>query len=97
MKDWEFSPEAKDDLWEIWSYIAADNPSAADRLETDIYTACDFLAKNPDLGHQRRDLTDEHVLFWKVRGWYLVIYQVDSQPLKIIRILHGARDATAEI
>ncbi|MCE9520112.1 MAG: type II toxin-antitoxin system RelE/ParE family toxin [Verrucomicrobia bacterium] len=71
MKAWEFSPEAKDDLQEIWVYIAGDNPEAADKLEADIYEACEALANNPRLGHNRRDLTDEPVLFWTVRGQYL--------------------------
>jgi len=49
------------------------------------------------LGHKRPDLTDETVLFWPVRGQYLVIYQREAQPLKIVRILHGARDASSQL
>jgi len=37
-----FSPEARDDLQDIWIYIAGENPAAADRLEADIYKACDL-------------------------------------------------------
>ena len=91
MKGYELSPEATDDLQEIWVYIANDNPSAADKLEEDIYAACELLAKNPRLGHRRSDLTDEPVLFWPVRGQYMVIYLPDTEPLKIVRILQGAR------
>jgi len=47
MKGYELSPEATDDLQEIWVYIANDNPIAADKLEDDIYAACELLAKNP--------------------------------------------------
>jgi toxin ParE1/3/4 len=97
MKGYELSPEALADLQEIWIYIANDNPVAADKLETDIYKACELLAKNPRLGHKRPDLTDEPVLFWPVRGHYLVIYQRASQPLKVVRILHAGRDAREEI
>ena len=46
MKGYELSPEATDDLQEIWVYIANDNPAAADKLEGDIYAACELLAKN---------------------------------------------------
>ena len=59
----QLSPEATDDLQEIWVYIANDNPAAADKLEEDIYAACELLVKNPRLGHRRSDLTDEPVLF----------------------------------
>ena len=92
MTKWELSPEARDDLQDIWVYIALDNPEAADRLEEDIYAACERLAANPRLGHKRKDLTDEPVLFWPVRGRYLVVYHQAVRPLLIARILHGARD-----
>jgi plasmid stabilization system protein ParE len=97
MRGYELSPEARDDLQEIWNYIAGKNPAAADKLEADIYKACEALAKNPRLGHKRPDLTDEPVLFWPVREQYLVIYQQESQPLKIVRILRGARDASRQL
>lgn len=97
MNGYELSDEARADLQEIWVYIAKDNPAAADTLEADIYEACELLAKNPRLGHKRPDLTDEPVLFWPVRGHYLVIYQRESKPLKIVRFLHAARDAEEQI
>jgi plasmid stabilization system protein ParE len=97
MKSYQFSPEARDDLQEIWIFIAGDNITAADALETDIYKACEVLANNPHLGHKRPDLTDEPVLFWPVRGHYLVIYLPETLPLVIVRILHGARDASAQL
>src|SRR6266446_6711349 len=56
MKGYELSPEATDDLQEIWVYIANANPAAADKLEEDIYAACELLAKNPRLGHRRSGL-----------------------------------------
>lgn len=100
MRTYLFSPEARDDLQDIWIYIAGENPAAADRLEADIYKACDLLAENPGLGHARPDLTDEPVLFWPVRGQYLVIYQRETphaNPVKIVRILHGARETSSQL
>ena len=97
MSGYEFSDEALTDLQETWLYIAKDDPVAADKLEAEIYKACELLAKNPRLGHKRRDLTDEPVLFWPVRGRYLVVYARETKPLKIVRVLHAARDATEEL
>ena len=97
MSSYLLSPEARDDLLEIWSYIARDNPAAADQLEADLYAACEKLAVHPHLGHRRADLTDEPVLFWRVRGVYLVIYLAETAPLSIVRILHGARETPAEL
>jgi toxin ParE1/3/4 len=94
---YELSPEARDDLQEIWVYVAQDNPAVADKLEGDIYAACELPAKSPHLGHKRPDLTEEPVLFWTVRGHYLVIYLAEAESLKIVRILHGARNVFAEL
>jgi plasmid stabilization system protein ParE len=58
MKDYELSPEARDDLQAIWVYIAADDLFAADKLEADIYKACEVLAGDPGLGHKRPSFND---------------------------------------
>jgi antitoxin ParD1/3/4/toxin ParE1/3/4 len=97
MKPFQFTPAAENDVFEIWFHIAADNPEAADRLEAEIYDACRRLAFRQDLGHFRRDLTDKPVRFFAVRRTYLVVYDPATEPLEVIRVLHGARDAAAEL
>ena len=93
MKSWRLTPAAEDDLFDIWAYIAADNPEAADRVEGEILDACERAAERPGLGHYRRDLTDKPVRFYAVRETYLVVYDPATEP----RILHGARDAATEL
>jgi plasmid stabilization system protein ParE len=39
MTGYALDPDARDDLDEIWEYIAADNPDAADRVITEILDA----------------------------------------------------------
>jgi plasmid stabilization system protein ParE len=39
MITYDFHPEVRRDLDEIWDFIAADNPAAADRLITEIFDA----------------------------------------------------------
>ena len=97
MKQFGFTPSADADLFEIWSYIAADNPDAADRVESDILETCRKLASHPELGHKRSDLTSRPVLFYTVRATYLIVFDPDSAPLQILRILHGSRDAASEL
>jgi plasmid stabilization system protein ParE len=41
------TPLAKADIFDIWSYIAADSEDAADRVEQAIYDACAFVAEAP--------------------------------------------------
>ncbi len=97
MKGYELSPEARDDLQEIWIFIAGDNPAAADKLEADIYKACEVLPENPRLGHKRPDLTDAPLLFWPVRRQYLIVYRRETDPLEIVRFVHGAHDSSSHL
>lgn len=55
----------------------------------EIFAACQRLAQMPGMG-LREDLTDEPLRFWPVYS-YLIIYRPETQPLEIVRILHGAR------
>ena len=91
MADHFFSPQARRDLVEIWEYIARENLDAADRVEQEIQQAILMLARNPELGHLRHDLTSKPVRFWAVHS-YLVIYDPDARPLEVVRILSGYRD-----
>ena len=91
MADHFYSPEARLDLLEIWEYIARDDVDAADRFEQEIHLAVIQLARNPELGHLRRDLTSRQVRFWTVYS-YLIIYDPAARPLEIVRILSGYHD-----
>ena len=97
MKSCRLTPAAEDDIFDIWRFIASDNPGAADQMESDLFAAFQKLAENPKLGHSRRDLTKRPVRFLAIRANYLIVYDPVSEPLAIIRILHGARDAAAEL
>jgi plasmid stabilization system protein ParE len=91
---YRFTTQASDDLLEIWRYIAADNPEAADRVENAIYDACTLIVQSPLAGQQRKDLTTLPLRFWILARYpsYLIVYDPRSTPLQIIRILHGMQD-----
>ena len=57
MSSYRFTPQAIDDLFEIWSYIASDDLDAANRVEEAIHVASAFLADTPLAGRIREDLT----------------------------------------
>lgn len=84
------TPAARHDLFNIWRFIARDNPEAADRIEAEIRNAFIFLSKTPQAGHVRKDLTTKPVRFHPVRH-YLIVYR-DTTPIQIVRVLHGARN-----
>jgi antitoxin ParD1/3/4 len=94
MTDYRFTPEAEDDLFQIWCYIARDSVAAANRVESAIHDACFFLAREPQSGSPRRHVTTRPVHFWTVQRYpnYVFVYRPETQPLEIVRILHGMRD-----
>jgi len=94
MSKYQFTPQAVADLFDIWSFIAEDNPAAADRVEEAVFRACDFLADSPFAGRTRKDLTPLPLRFWVVQPYssYLIVYHAEKKPVQIIRILHTARD-----
>jgi plasmid stabilization system protein ParE len=92
---YRLTPEARVDLLTIWEYIAQDNIPAADRVVSRLERAFHLLAAFPRKGHRRADVhTSEPVLFWS-SGSYVIVYQPESKPLIIVRIVHGARDLNA--
>lgn len=97
MSRYQLTPQAVDDLFEIWSYIARDSLGAANRLEAAVYNACAFLSEGRLRGKTREDITQLPLRFWTVQAFpnYIIVYDPQSDPLQIIRILHGSRDILA--
>jgi antitoxin ParD1/3/4/toxin ParE1/3/4 len=93
MTQWVLSPLARQDLQEILDYIASDSGSlsTADKVAGDFEAALETLVTSPDIGWRREHLTGSGVQWWRVHS-YLVVYDPASKPLRVIRILHGARD-----
>jgi plasmid stabilization system protein ParE len=85
------SPEAAQDLSEIYEYIAQDSAGAAERVRMELLEAIRGLAEMPRKGHTRKDLTSHKVLFWPVRT-YQIIYRCETQPLEVVAVLHGKRN-----
>jgi antitoxin ParD1/3/4 len=86
------SPQAADDLINIWRYIKEQSTlEIADRVESVIRERIAFLARHPEAGHWRKDLTDVAVRFFSVYS-YLIVYLPESKPLQIVAIVHGRRD-----
>ena len=91
MKRFILTPRAKQDVNDIWDYIANDNIEAADRVLDALDNAMIKLAKNPGIGHRRDELTDKRHRLLLVYS-YLIVYRHETKPLQIIRVLHAARD-----
>lgn len=81
--------QAEQDLLEIWAYVAADNPRAADRLLDRIDAAARVLADFPRLGPARDDIAPG--FRYHVVGNYLIFYREAEGGIEIVRVVHGAR------
>jgi plasmid stabilization system protein ParE len=90
MTGYDFHPEARFDLDEIWEFIRADNLDAADRLIAEILGAIDALVPFPGRGHRRPDLTSRPLRFILVRE-YLIAYAPEEKPLWVVAVMHGRR------
>ena len=84
---------AENDLAEILIYIAADNPTAAEKLANTIERRLGRLQKHPHSGHIPADHRIAQMGYrYLVIENYLVFYVVESTEVFIHRIIHGARD-----
>ena len=91
MKPVTIATRARQDLLEIWAYIAKDSVDAANRVIAEIEANFQKLAKWPGMGHVRDDVKDARYRFWRVYS-YLIVYLPDTQPLEVNRVVSGYRD-----
>ena len=79
---------------EIWRYIALDSVRNAELVKEAILGACELVGKMPHIGHKRSSKTSRALLFWEALPYpnYLIAYDPNSQPVRIIAVLHGARE-----
>jgi plasmid stabilization system protein ParE len=74
-------------------YIARDKPSAAVRFSRRMGDTIRMLASAPMLGEACDHI--RHGLRRFSHGNYAIYYEVGSEYVRFVRILHGARDAEA--
>jgi toxin ParE1/3/4 len=84
---------AERDLSDIYDYVAAENPTAADRLLTRIEKDLNVLSTQPMLGRIPRDHDIARLEYrYLIIGDFLAFYRLESSVVLVHRILHGARD-----
>jgi toxin ParE1/3/4 len=92
-----WTPQAREDLLEIYVTIGMDNPSAAERLYTAMEEKATLLVRYPRMGVRRPDIATSARML--VEGVYLLLYEThpDSDDgtvdeVEIVRVVHGHRD-----
>ena len=86
-----WSPEAEQDLFEIWEYVwVAVSAAAADKQLREIDRVCFVLGRWPEFGKARTDIRDGlrsvHV------GRFIVFYRITESAVEIVRVLDERRD-----
>ena len=85
--------EALQDLDDVWTYVARQNVTAADRLIDRLFDRFLLLAAHPASGELQSQLADGQYRRI-VEGNYVVYYLPDNDGVTIVRVLHAARSNT---
>jgi toxin ParE1/3/4 len=86
-----WTEQAQAALDEILTYVSQDSPQAARALLQKALDAAESLSTLSERGRVVPELQDESVRELLVRR-YRMLYEVRSQEVYILAILHGARD-----
>lgn len=99
MAEFVLAPVVEDELWEIWGYIARDNPDAAARVIDAAYDNFKLLAARPALGRLRKFHNPrlKGVRSRVLSGFdnYVIFYRPMPDGIQVLHIYHGARDIEA--
>ena len=92
MSGYELTESAEDDLRSIFRYITEhDGVDRAEHVQDAFLRVFDAIADMPGIGARRAHLTGDTVRWRTVLG-FLILYEPESNPVTIMRIIHGARD-----
>ena len=87
---------ARLDVEQIASHIARDHVRAAIRFILAAKVACEKLAQFPGLGPEWEPRVAKYpdLRFWPITPYrnYLVLYRPIPDGVRILRVIHGARD-----
>ncbi len=77
------------DLDEIASYIAKDNPTAAQKVVQRVYKVAQNLRDHPAMGRLGRVPGTRELAISGLP--FILVYRVKGRRVEILRVLHGAR------
>jgi toxin ParE1/3/4 len=83
-------PLADLDLDSIWSFVAADNVRAADKVIDRIGEIFEMLVQNPLAGRERLDL-QKNLRSFPV-GSYAIFYIPVPDGIEVVRVMGGRQD-----
>lgn len=94
MREIRRRPQARRDLIEIWQYIHADNPAAADRMLARFEATLVTLRDMPQSGRARPELAAD--LRSRPVGSYILFYKPVPAGIELVRVISGYRDIQSD-
>lgn len=95
--DLRWTAQAREDLIDIYTYIAFDSPSAAERVFDSVRRRLELLIDHPRLGARHPEIRPSTRML--IEGAYLILYEThpDSDDgtineVEIVRIVDGRRN-----
>ena len=87
-----FAPRALRELEHAAARIAEDNPDAAEAFLQATLAAARRVAARPNLGSSRPPISPRYKFWSLTRYSYLLVYDPNSTPVQILRVVHTKRD-----
>ena len=91
----QYSPEALNDLDEIWEYILLElgNPDAAENVVNKMMDTIDALEDFPERGAPLSSVAEvESDYRFVLSGNYIAFYRVEGKAVQVDRVLYQGRD-----
>jgi toxin ParE1/3/4 len=85
-----FAPSARQDLLDIFDYIARDKPIAAANWVDKIEEKCELIASMPGIGERRPEYGPD--IRSSVVGRCVIFYRPINKGIEVVRVIAGDRD-----
>jgi addiction module RelE/StbE family toxin len=83
-----WTPQAQQDRADVWDYIAADNPSAAARMDELFSDAAQRLADHPKLGRAGKIQGTRELI---PHERYRLVYEISGETVWMLALVHTSR------
>ena len=92
---------AEQDLQDACDYLATASPEVVTRFLESLEETLTILLEHPEVGKPREsaEARVRGIRSWAVRDFtsYLIFYAVTADGIRIVRLLHGARDLPDQV
>ncbi|MGD0494220.1 MAG: type II toxin-antitoxin system RelE/ParE family toxin [Steroidobacteraceae bacterium] len=85
-------PRARQDLIEIWRYVADDSGEPrADRYLRRLNDVISYLAQQPLMGRKRPEIPEQGIRSFAAES-HVVFYMALEDGIELVRVIHGSQD-----